>query len=70
MVRERFEVLHSGREVELVARTGEAPQTHPLKAMVGLQVRKAHLDSLPLVAGLLELRRARAAPTASARTPS
>jgi len=58
MVRERFEVLHGGREVELVARAGEAAQTHALEAMVGLQVRKAHLDPLPLIAGLLELRRA------------
>ena len=58
MVRERFEVLHDGREVELVARTDEAAQTHSLKAMVGLQMRKAHLDPLPLIAGLLDLRRA------------
>jgi hypothetical protein len=56
VVRERFEVLHGGREVELVARAGEAAQTHALKAMVGLQVRKAHLDPLPLIAGLLQLR--------------
>jgi hypothetical protein len=37
MVRERFEVLHGGREVELVARAGEVAQTHALEAMVGLQ---------------------------------
>jgi hypothetical protein len=43
--------------VELVARAGEAAQTHAFEAMVGLQVRKAHLDPLPLIAGLLELRR-------------
>src|SRR5262249_43306642 len=37
VVRERFEVLHGGRQMELVARAGEASQTHALKAMVGLQ---------------------------------
>ena len=46
----RLEVLHDGREVELVARAGEAAQTHALEAMVGLQVGKAHLDFLALIA--------------------
>ncbi len=36
MVRKRLEVLHDRSEVELVAGTGEAPQPHPLEAMVGL----------------------------------
>jgi len=36
MVRKRLEVLHDRSEMELVARTGEAPQPHTLKAMMGL----------------------------------
>jgi hypothetical protein len=36
MVRERLEVLHDCSEVELVACTGESPQPHALKAVVGL----------------------------------
>jgi hypothetical protein len=28
--------------VELIARTGEAPQSHSLEAMMGLQVCEAH----------------------------
>ena len=55
MVRERFEVLRDGRQVEFVACAGEASQTHALEAMVGLEVGKTHLDPLPLIAGLLEL---------------
>jgi hypothetical protein len=47
---QRLQVLHNGREVELVARTGEPPQAHALESMVGLQVREAHLDLLALVA--------------------
>ena len=47
--RERLEVLHDGGEVELVASAGEAPKPHPLEAMVGLQMREAHLDPLSLV---------------------
>jgi hypothetical protein len=38
MVRKRFEVLHDGGEMELVARAGEAAQTQGLEAMMGLQV--------------------------------
>jgi hypothetical protein len=45
MVRERLEVLHDCGEVELVACTGETPQPHTLKAMMGLEVRKTHLLS-------------------------
>ena len=45
-----LQVLHNGREVELVARTGEPPQAHALESMMGLQVRKAHLYLLALVA--------------------
>jgi hypothetical protein len=47
---QRLQVLHNSCEVELVARTGEPPQAHALESMVGLQVRKAHLDLLALVA--------------------
>jgi hypothetical protein len=57
VVRERFKVLHNGGEVELVACAGEAAQTHSLEAVMGLQVRKAHLDLLALVAGFGELGR-------------
>jgi hypothetical protein len=56
---QRLQVLHDGCEVELVARAGEAPQAHALEAMMGLEVRKAHLDLLALVARLVELRRTR-----------
>ena len=37
------------RKVELVACAGEAAQPQPLEAVVGFQVCKAHLDTLPLV---------------------
>jgi hypothetical protein len=37
VVGERFEVLHDGREVELVACAGKASQTHASKAMVDLK---------------------------------
>jgi hypothetical protein len=47
---QRLQVLHNGCEVELVARTGEPAQAHTLESMVGLEVRKAHLDLLALVA--------------------
>ena len=57
MVCQRFEVLHDGGEMELVACTGEAAQAHALEAVMGLQVRKAHLDLFALIAGFLELRR-------------
>ncbi len=57
MARQRFKVLHDGGEVELVACAGEAAQTHSLEAVMGLQMCKAHLDLLALVAGLGELRR-------------
>jgi hypothetical protein len=50
MLCQRLQVLHDGCEVELVARAGEAAQAHALESMVGLQVRKAHLDLLALVA--------------------
>ena len=57
MAGERLEVLHDGCEVELVARAGETPQPHALEAMMGLEVRKSHLDLLALIARLFELRR-------------
>ena len=56
LVEKKYEVLHNGREVELVARAGETPQTHALEAMMGLQVRKAHLHFLALIARLFKLR--------------
>ena len=56
MVRDSLEVLHGGGEVELVARTGEAPQTHSLEAMVNLQMGKTHLHFFALIARLLKLR--------------
>jgi hypothetical protein len=46
MLRKRLKVLHGGGEMELVACAGEAAQAHPLEAVMGLQVRKAHLDLL------------------------
>jgi hypothetical protein len=46
--------LDDGCEVELVARSGKAPQTHALEAMMDLQVRKAHLDFLALIARSVE----------------
>ena len=57
MVCQRFEVLHDGREMELVACTGEAAQAHSLEAVMGLQVRKAHLDLFALIARFFERRR-------------
>jgi hypothetical protein len=42
--------LDDGGEVELVASTAEATQAHPLEAMLNLQVGKAHLHFLALIA--------------------
>jgi hypothetical protein len=53
---ERLEVLDDGDQVELVARAGETPQTHSLEAMMDLQVCKAHLYFLALIARLFKLR--------------
>ena len=55
VVRNGLEVLRGGGEVELVACTGEAPQTHALEAMVDLQVGKTHLHFLALIARGREL---------------
>jgi hypothetical protein len=44
VLRERLQVLHDSSEVELVARTTEASQAHALKAMMGLEMREAHLQ--------------------------
>ena len=49
MVRQCFEVLHDCGEVELVARPRHPSQSHALKAMMGLEVGKPHLDFLALV---------------------
>ena len=46
---ERFEVLHDGGKMELVARAREPPEPHPLEAVVGFQVGEAHLDTLSFV---------------------
>ncbi len=62
MLCERLEVLHDSSEVELIARAAEAPQAHAFEAVVGLEVRKAHFDSLPLIAGSLVLRRLHESP--------
>ena len=52
--RQGLEVLHGSREEELVARTGKTSQPHALEAVVSLQVSKAHLDALALIARLEE----------------
>ena len=56
LICKRLEVLRDGREDELVARAGEASQSHALEAMLDLQVGKAHLHFLALIARLLKLR--------------
>src|SRR5262245_63865341 len=43
--------------MKFIARTRQAPKPHALEAVMGLQVREAHLDLLAFVARLLELRR-------------
>ena len=53
---EGLEVLRGGDEMAFVSCTGDAPQTHTLEAMVCLEVRKAHLDLLALIARFVELR--------------
>jgi hypothetical protein len=52
---EGLQVLHDGAEVELIACARETPETQALEATMGLQVRKAHLDLLALVARFFEL---------------
>src|SRR5580704_18310822 len=61
--RKCFEVLHNGGEMKLVARAGKSPEPQPLEAVVCLQVREAHFNTLPFVSRLgkrlcLHLRRA------------
>jgi len=56
VVGQRFEVLHDGGEMELVARAGEAAQPHSLEAVMSLQVCKANLNLFALVARFLECR--------------
>ena len=56
MFREGLEVLRGGDEMALVSRAREPPQAHALEAMVGLEVRKAHLNLLALIARFVELR--------------
>jgi hypothetical protein len=45
----RFEVLHDGGEMEFVTRAGKSSEPHALEAVVNLQVREAHLDTLSFV---------------------
>src|SRR5271169_1761455 len=52
--RQGLEVLHGGSEKELVTCTRKPSQPHALKAVVNLQVGKAHLDAFALVARLEE----------------
>ena len=47
--RHGLKVLHDGSEMELVAGAGKTSQPHALEAVMGFQVRKAHLDPLPLI---------------------
>src|SRR5688572_19863277 len=49
---QRFEVLHDGGEMELIACPGETTEPHAFKAVMNLQVSKAHLDALAFVARL------------------
>jgi hypothetical protein len=44
MVRQRFEVLHNGGEIEFVTCAGETAQAHPLEAVTGLQVESLDLE--------------------------
>ena len=55
MFREGLEVLRGGDKMAFVSCTGDAAQAHTLEAMVGLEVRKAHLDLLALIARFVEL---------------
>ena len=56
MFRKGLKVLHGGNEKTFVSCTRDAPQPHTLEAMVGLEVRKAHLNLLALIARFVELR--------------
>ena len=56
MVRERFEILHDCRKVEFITGAEETSQSHALEAMMGLQVRKTHLDLLAIVSRFVERR--------------
>jgi len=47
---ERLQVLNDRGEVELVAGTGQTSEPHAIEAVMGLQVREAHLDALALIA--------------------
>ena len=67
MFGERLQVLHDGCEMELVARASETPQAHAFEAMMGFQMRKPHLDPLPLIAGPRELGCAHDGPSDVAR---
>ena len=40
--------------MELIACAGKTSQAHPFEAVMGLQVREAHLDALSLIARLDE----------------
>ena len=44
-----LEVLYDGGEVEFVTCTGQTSEPHAFKAVVDLEVGKAHLDALTFV---------------------
>jgi hypothetical protein len=46
--------LNDGGEMERVASAGKAPKSHAFKAVMRLQMCKAHLDPLPLIARFQE----------------
>jgi hypothetical protein len=48
LICERLKILRDGCEDELVMGAGQAPQSHALKAMLNLQMGKAHLYFLAL----------------------
>jgi hypothetical protein len=47
---ERLKILRDRCEYELVIGAGQAPQSQALKAMLNLQMGKAHFDFLALIA--------------------
>lgn len=53
-VHKHLEFLYEGGEVELVPCAEEASQTHTLEAVMGFQMRKAHLDLFALPPGSIE----------------
>ena len=54
VVCKRLEVLHDRREVELVASAGKPSQSHTLKPVMRLKMRKPHLHFLAIVTRFVE----------------